>query len=197
MKTLTKVLVVILVLVVAVGVGLFGLFHWASQPTPPGKRINSDTDLMMWVDLPGATPSRAISLTTDEDPQDPGYEAKIQDKKDQALGRVEGDIPPVKLAEDPRIVLHFQDLYYNNISPDEIKRVEADLRDVLADQDRGVSKEVDYQLKEGALVIDPGQFDYERHTDPGEIWYELVLTVVYTYQGQDYTSVTALLVFDQ
>ena len=51
----------------------------------------------MLVDLKDATPSRAITYTTDKNPGHDSYKKTVKDYKTSALGRVEGDIPAVIL----------------------------------------------------------------------------------------------------
>lgn len=95
LSTFKKALIVSTVVLIVMIVGFFVLLCIDSQSTPDGKRINSDTTIRMLVDLPDATPSRAITFTTDKKPDENGYERTIEKYKSAALGGVEGDIPCV------------------------------------------------------------------------------------------------------
>ena len=186
--------IVILIAMIAV---FFVMLHIAFQPTPDGKRINSDTVIRMLVDLPDSTPSRAITFTTDKTNDDKSYDRTIETYRNSALGGVEGDIPCVKLKENQKITLRFKDLDYNNLFPDDIKNVRADLTNVISDNEDTVSTDIEYSVRDGGIRVDPAQIRYEEDEETGEIWYNMALTVEYQYEGEDYTSVTAVTVFDK
>lgn len=59
--------------------------------------------------------------------------ADIQKYETDSKGGVEGDIPCVILKDDPEIIFHFQDLDYNNVLPNDIIDVSADLKNVISD----------------------------------------------------------------
>ena len=197
MSTLKKALMISIVILIAMIAVFFVMLHIAFQPTPDGKRINSDTVIRMLVDLPDSTPSRAITFTTDKTNDDKSYDRTIETYRNRALGGVEGDIPCVKLKENQKITLRFQDLDYNNLFPDDIKNVRADLTNVISDNEDTVSTDIEYSVRDGGIRVDPAQIRYEEDEETGEIWYNMALTVEYQYEGEDYTSVTAVTVFDK
>ncbi|MDO5301997.1 MAG: hypothetical protein Q4E76_05825 [Tissierellia bacterium] len=192
-----RVLLGAVVLGLGLVLGLFFLLLKAHEPTAEGKRINTDTQVRMLVDLPHATPSRAITFTTARTPGEKGYEAKLSKYRERALGRVEGDIPSLQLSEDAQVILRFQDLHHNNISPERVEGVEAQWVDVLSEEEKPTHVPASYTLAEGAIVLDAAQFPYQRHGEEGKIWTKLILTADYQYQGEDYTSVTAVLILDK
>lgn len=197
MSTLKKALMISIVILIAMIAVFFVMLHIAFQPTPDGKRINSDTVIRMLVDLPDSTLSRAITFTTDKTNDDKSYDRTIETYRNSALGGVEGDIPCVKLKENQKITLRFQDLDYNNLFPDDIKNVRADLTNVISDNEDTVSTDIEYSVRDGGIRVDPAQIRYEEDEETGEIWYNMALTVEYQYEGEDYTSVTAVTVFDK
>lgn len=185
---------VILALVIA---GFFIMLHIAFQPTPDGKRINSDTTIRMVVDLPDETPSRAITFTTDKTNNDKDFKIIVEKYEANSKGGVEGDIPCVILKDKPSIKLHFQDLDYNNILPENIISVQADISNVISDNQNKETVQLQYEYKNGNIIIDPGQIKYVSDPETGEVWYDVSLIVQYQYDGKDYTSITTLTVFDK
>lgn len=197
MSTLKGALIISLVILTAMIAGFFIFLHVAFQPTPDGKRINSDTVVRMLVDLPDATPSRAITFTTDKTSGDNGYGRLIEKYEDDSKGGVEGDIPCVLLKEDPAIKLYFQDLDYINISPEKIIGVEAGLTNVISDNQKTERIRLEYEYKEGRVIINPKQIDYAVDEETGEIWYNVSIVVKYVLQGREYTSVTTVTILNK
>ena len=192
MPLFKKALITSLIILSVVVAGFCMTLHMVFLPTPDGKRINTDTTIRMLVDLPDATPSRAITFTTDKTNKDSGYEHMIEKYKNNVQGDVEGDIPCVILEDNPKIVLRFQDLYYNNLSPDDIKKVSADLTNVISDYENKVTVDLKYIVENGNIIIDPSQIIH----DKGDVWYNMSIVVEYVHDGQAYTSVTAVTIFD-
>lgn len=196
MTTFSKVLIVLLAIITALIIGFFVMLHIAFQPTPDGKRINSDTTVRMLMDLPDATPSRAITFTTDKPSNDSGYEDIIKKYETDSEGGVEGDIPSVLLHDDPIIRLHFQDLNYNNVIPEKIMNVSADITNVISDSNNKETIQLTYEYDDGCVTIDPTQMNYKSDKEKGEVWYTVSIVVRYEVESIEYTSVTALTVFD-
>lgn len=196
MTTFSKVLIVLLAIITALIIGFFVMLHIAFQPTPDGKRINSDTTVRMLMDLPDATPSRAITFTTDKPSNDSGYEDIIKKYETDSEGGVEGDIPSVLLHDDPIIRLHFQDLNYNNVIPEKIMNVSADITNVISDSNNKETIQLTYEYDDGCVTIDPTQMNYKSDKETGEVWYTVSIVVRYEVESVEYTSVTALTVFD-
>ncbi len=78
MTKFKKAFIIAIILLIAVLIGFFTLLNIAFKPTPDAKRINSDTNVKMFVDLPGSTPSRAITFTTDKEKNDKSHIRKIE-----------------------------------------------------------------------------------------------------------------------
>lgn len=151
----------------------------------------------MLVDLPDATPSRAITFTTDKTSNDKDFKIIVEKYEVNSKDGVEGDIPCVILKDNPRIKLHFQDLDYNNILPENIISVQADMTNVISDNQNKETVQLQYEFKNGNIIIDPGQMKYVSDSETGEVWYDVSFIVQYHYDGKDYTSITTLTVFDK
>ena len=197
MSTFKKALIISLTVVMALILAFFVMLYLAFQPTPDGKRINSDTTIRMLVDLPDSTPSRAITFTTDKASSDNNYEADIQKYEIDSKGGVEGDIPCVILKDNPEIIFHFQDLDYNNVLPNDIIDVSVDLKNIISDNQETKSVHLKYRYNNGKIVIDPSKIDYDSDEETGEIWYDVSFIVKYEHQGKEYTSVTTITVFNE
>lgn len=194
MSMFKKAWIASLIILVVLAAGFFVRLHLVFQPTPDEKRINTDTTIRMLVDLPDATPSRAITFTTDKTNDDSSYERTIEKYKTNALGSIEGDTPCVILEDNPKIALRFQDLHYNNLFPDDIKKVSADLTNVLSNYENKVTVDLKYIIENGKIIIDPGHINYDKEKKAGEAWYKMSIVVEFVHDGQAYTSVTAVTV---
>lgn len=195
MSTIRKVviaLITLLALLFTAVVGLCIAVHIAYQPTPDGKRINSDADIRMLVDLPTSKPSRAITYTTYKSSYNDD-ETKIAEYKSFVSKRVEGDIPCASIEDDRYITLHFQDLQYNDIYPERVKSLTCDLVDVTSEDRTPAKYSLQYNYKDGEILIEinPRMF---KVNDRGEIWYTMVIMTEYEYNGESYSSFTALTV---
>lgn len=73
MTKFKKAFIIAVILLIAVLVGFFTLLNIAFKPTQDAKRINSDTNVKMLVDLPGSTPSRAITFTIEKEKNNKSY----------------------------------------------------------------------------------------------------------------------------
>ncbi len=149
------------------------------------------------IDLPEATPSRAITYTTDMKSDNSGYTREIEKYEKKTRGGVEGDIPGIILKNDPVIRIHFQDQNYNDIAPEQIVNVDADITNIISDSQNKKHADLKYDYRDGYLVIGPGQIDYAMEDESGEIWSDVSIVVVYVSAGREYTSVTTLTVLDK
>lgn len=80
-------------------------------------------------------------------------------------------------------MLRFQDLDYNNLYPDVITNVNADLTNVISDHENTVNTNLTYSFQDGNIIVDPSQVKYDKDEETGEIWYNISLTVEYQYEG--------------
>lgn len=194
MSKLKKALIILIVLPLILFISFLFILHNAYQPIPDGKRINSDTNIKMSVNLPNSTPSRAITYTTANDEKD--FNNKMEKYKREVLGGVEGDIPSIILNDSAKLALHFQNLQYVDISPSEIRNVSCELVDVTSNDQNIVKHNLEYNYENGniSLKLQPEMFPANDH---GEIWYKMVITTEYVYKGKVYTSVTAAIVLDK
>lgn len=196
-STFKRALIIALAILAALVVSFFIMINTAFQPTTDGGRINSDTTIRMLVDLKDATPSRAITFTTDKTSDSNGYESMIKKYIAASRGKVEGDIPCIVLEDNPEIVLHFQDLNYNNIVPKTVIGVNSEFTNVISDKQDTEFCQLKYECKDGDVIIDLSQFDYNKDEESGEIWYDAGIVIKYEYDGLEYTSVTTLTVFNK
>lgn len=205
LKKICIALVVIFVSLIALIVGVFFLIHFAYQPTDDGDRINSDTNYRMLVNIDGQSPSRAITYTIEKTKDDEEYKKRLENLKEQALGRIEGDMPCVYLKYEPVITLHFQDLAYYDIKPSNIKSVTCDLYDKYSGKPRKkyVKKDIplEYTYADGNVSIktDTKLFakNMESMESEYELWYEMNICIIYEYGGKEYASVTAMSVCEK
>ena len=151
MSTFKRALLIVLAILIAVVVGFFIMLHIAFQATPDGERVNSDTTVRMLVDLPKATPSRAITFTTEKTSEEKDYENIVEKYEADSKGRVEGDIPCVVLKGRSEISFYFQDLDYTNIEPEEIVEVRADMVNVISDDQHIETTKLQYDYENGKM----------------------------------------------
>ena len=87
-------------------------------------------------------------------------------------------------------------MQYNNIIPNDIINVSCDLYDVTAIEQKPMRYDLQYDYKNGNIVIslDPKMF---KANEDEEVWYNIIIVVEYKYKGKEYTGVTALTVFDK
>lgn len=194
MSSLKKALIILTVLPLILIISFLFVLHNAFQPTPDGKRINSDTDIKMLMNLPNATLSRAITYTIANTEKD--FSKKIEKYKREVLGGVEGDIPHIILNDSAYLTLHFQDLQYIDISPNEIRSVSCELVDVTSIDQNIVKHSLEHSYEAGniSIKLKPEMFPAN---DSGEVWYKMVITTEYGYKGKVYTGITAVIVLDK
>lgn len=195
-STLLKRIIPIGVLIIITLLGaILWMFHVAYAPTSEGARINSNTNVKMLVSLQNSSPSRAITYTTDLRNDDKNYLSTIDKYRKKVLGRVEGDIPAVFLDSDSNVTLHFQNRHSIDIKPEQILNVTVQIYDKNSDTTNEISKDVSYELEGNdiCVMLSPQWF---HSTDNNEFFYECIITVEYQYDGKNYTSVTAVNVFN-
>lgn len=195
MSLFKRVLLVLVIIILMLFGGFCWLLHLAATPTPDGERINSDTDIRMVINTSHASPSRAITCTTELSPEDSKYQDTINKYKGAVLGSVEGDIPAVYLDGSPTLIFHFQDLLYNDIKPENVLDVSAEIYDIYSDNEKPFTKKLDHELDDGnvKVVIDP-ELSQDQN-DEDDIWWRCIITIKYSYKGKIYTGVTAVEVF--
>ena len=203
---LRRVLLALALLILLMIAGFCLILHIASQATPEGRRINSDTDIRMLTYLDGETPSRAITYTTDVENDDHGKTAAgLKDSSDKikkyiksSLGKVEGDIPAVFLDENPTVTLRFQDLDHHDAVPDEVMDVSAELYDLNSDDPAPITVHPEFRQDDGAvkIKIDPTAVPANETDGYREIFCDCVIIVKYQYQGRIYAGVTAVGIAD-
>ncbi|MDD5921829.1 MAG: helix-turn-helix transcriptional regulator [Eubacteriales bacterium] len=196
MSAFKRAFIITLAVLISVTAGFFLMLHYASQPTPDGKRINSDASVRMLVNLPDSAPARAITFTSNTPKNDKEFKDLVEKYESASKGRVEGDIPCIILNDKPKITFYFQNLDYRNISPKKILSVRADSKNVLSDHPSTKTSALKYNFKNGEIIIDPAQIKYDRDEGTGEIWYDVSFVIRYRYNGSDYTSVTTLTVMN-
>lgn len=114
-----KLLILFFVIIIGLIMSFFAFLHFAFRATPDEKRITSDTDIKMLVDIEGSSPSFAITKTYDAETFDSFSESKKNDIRAGTGGRIEGDVPAVFIdnREKSFVNFRFQDLSYQNQKP--------------------------------------------------------------------------------
>lgn len=164
-------------------------------PTDNGQRILSETDIRMLVNLPGATPSRAITRTFGADAFRRMSERERGTRELEVLGQMEGDVPAVFMAEHPAIQLMFQD--ESEYSNEEVERnVKLTAKLYHLDTEETTEKQVAVIYKNGGIYFDL-EPDFVVFHEELDDWYHCLLTVEYTIKGKDYVSLTAFSIFQE
>lgn len=175
---------------------LFALIAWiwhGFQPTPIEKRILSDTDLRMAVELPGETPSRALTRTYTAESFN-GFSAEKQDSiREEVCGKLEGDIPGFFIHNSKDEVIAkfiFQSMDQQNIQP-QIQRIEIHSSpfSMPPNIEAHPDAEVPYQTEEWKTDIFLP--DFLQKEELHEIR-TCIFTVYYQYRDTNYVSLTAL-----
>lgn len=173
------------------------------KTTDDGSRINTDTDIRMLVDLPGETPSRAITYTMRKDPDSHSEQKKVDSRISAASGEQKrifhwdsisaaptGDIPSVCIGEAPTIELYFQDTLYQNQEPSQIVGVTVKLLNVYSDEADSFSPA--WELKKGRITFpletNISSVAWENDFAP----YRLAIIAEYVIDETTYVSVTVL-----
>ena len=194
-------ILLIMILLMASGMGWF-LTH-VGIGTDDGERIQSETSVKMAVNLPGQTPSRAITRTYTALDFDRLSEVEQMEKLVETTGNVEGDIPCTRIDKRVKseICLVFQDRDYNEINPE--------IKDVTLFTSPGLPPEImkrpdknfDYQYEDGQLRLYVSDFLEAKELTFGEypgaeddITYVMVcyFLIRYVYEGETYVSMTAV-----
>ena len=92
---------------------------YALQATPFDKRNVTQVDACMYVNLPDQTPSDAIVYTYDKEEYDIFSKQKKECIYDKVSGKIEGDIPPLRMDKSETIVRFvLQDSSSHNLTPE-------------------------------------------------------------------------------
>ncbi|MCQ4637621.1 helix-turn-helix domain-containing protein [Anaerovorax odorimutans] len=186
------ILILLLVSFVMSALCIWGFAH-SFEATKDANRVKTATDVKMWVALPGATPSFALTRTFDAEDYYNMSQRKQQKQEDTVSGRIEGDIPAIFVKDNTPVTLIFQDLTYYNLKPDKISRVSAKLFNYSTIET--TEKELPFSMDNGILTLKfkPGSIKFSQED---EEWYNCVITVEYTIDGKSYVSMTALTLFE-
>lgn len=122
-KKRKRTIIILLLLLVMLPVLLISVFFirlaYALQATPFDKRNVTQVDARMYVNLPDQTPSDAIVYTYDKEEYDTFSKQKKERIYDKVSGKIEGDIPPLRMDEGETIVRFvLQDSSGHNLTPE-------------------------------------------------------------------------------
>ena len=198
-------LIVILTSVLAMLIGMMIWFvHSAWEATDDYNRVTTQTNVKMQVNLPGQTPSRAITRTYDADVFEEFSESEKQKILKSLSGKIEGDIPCVQgdSKENSQINLIFQDKQYNNIEP-EIQGINfytsEGMPPVIKEK---TDTKFDYQYRDGVLNICLSKVIEDNELAVGTTYNEndeyvmrCYFVIHYKYENRKYASMTAVNVF--
>ncbi len=79
----------------------------AFRPTADNQRISTEISLKMWVNLPGQSPSRAITQTFSAESFDTRSDSEQKHLLTAVTGRIEGDIPAISQTQRDKPVSPF------------------------------------------------------------------------------------------
>lgn len=195
----TKRTIIILILIIVLTPILwFAIFlirlNVAFRPTPYAERNISETDAIMYVNLPGQTPSDAIIRTYSKEDYDSFSQRKKSRIYEKVGGKMEGDVPPLLINEGETIA-HFT--FQNGTSHDMTPKEPPTIRirehvGVLPDNSQRVLVHEDTLSKDD----DGYYYDFSGfHPIYSSEYPSVTLEITYSY-GEDETShavsVTAL-----
>lgn len=193
---------ILLLIVIAILAGSCLVFIYAWSDTEDGKRITSDTDVRMMVNLKNQTPSSAITETYDAKDYDGFTTSKKGRIRTRVIGKIEGDIPCVFMDSkmNSMIGFSFQDGYYKNITP-RIKNIQLYTAPGLPPEIKErTDRKIHYYDSNGETVIYAVDFlrkdevDDSNYEEGKEYVAYCVFVLKYDYQGESYASVTAVAV---
>lgn len=196
--------IIVLLLVMVIITGIFCKYIYElGQGTEDTNRITTFTDIMMSVNLPGQTPSQAISKTYDAIDFDGLGEEGQQEVLESVCGKIEGDIPSVYVdrRSSGEIELHFRHTEYYDIDPVVTSVDLYTTYGMPADPQKRTDKTVDYTVENGKVHFNVCDFikqkelvfDQELGDIPEEkMIMDCIFVVRYSLGWQDYVSVTAV-----
>lgn len=198
-KRTIRILLLILIMLLFLGIGIFFIrLEYAFRATPFDKRNVTQIGTHMYVNLPNQTPSDAIVYTYDEEEYHEFSKQKKEHIFDKVSGRIEGDIPPLRMDKGETIVRFIlQDSSSHNLAPKVLPKIrihkyegkEEDGKPILKSYEAVLSRD-----KEG-YYYDFAGFSSE---DPSE-YTSVYIEVEYHYEeetNQKAVSVTALNLID-
>ena len=189
------ILIAIICLIPIIWIGQFFIrLHFSYKATPFEERNISETDARMYVNLKNQTPSRAIVYTYDKEEYDKFSIEKKRKIFDTVSGRMEGDIPSLRIDQGESLVrFTFQDYYGNNIMKNEMPLIR-----IYEDIGEGIDRK---EIKEAQLSEDLNgyYFDFSQYT-PNEIseFGTIYMEIEYpcnNHSENEVVSVTALTLF--
>ncbi len=183
---------IVLILIAVLSALIFWIWY-GFQPTPIEKRILSDTDLRMLVELPGETPSRALTRTYTAELFNSFSADKQTNIREEICGKLEGDIPGFFIQNSKEECIAkfiFQSVDLQNIQP-QIQRIEVHSSPFSMPPNIQAHPDaiVPYQSEEWKLNIFLPDFLKEEKLCGIRT---CIFTVYYQYRDIDYVSLTAL-----
>lgn len=188
-----RVIIILIVLWCLASMFLFWYLSDAFKATKNGERINTSTNVRMLVNLPDSEPSRAITYTLEVDDDTERYQKKLNKLRKLVLGRIEGDIPAVFTNENSEVTLYFQDVIYQNVRPEKIISVKAELENVVSSDE--YEKILNYSFENGKIRFHFAP-DFVVYSKDEIDWYNCVIIVEYMMDSKKYNSITAFTVIE-
>lgn len=201
-KTGKIIIAILLILVILMGIFL-KILSDAFRPTDEGERNVSNTDVMMYLNLPNANPSRAIVRTYNREAYEALSENERKNVEDCVDGRMEGDIPPLIFPGPQRIYFTFQDIAHNDLTPDRapaVKLTEHIPLGILYGSDGHIRDGRGTEPREKTAVLSRDKTGYyiefdnpftQEALENGDDVIFCLIEVSYTINGQDYVSISA------
>ena len=122
-KKRKRTIIILLLILIMLPVLLISVFFirlaYAFQATPFDKRNVTQVDARMYVNLPDQTPSDAIVYTYDKEEYDTFSKQKKERIYDKVSGKIEGDIPPLRMDKgETSVRFVLQDSSGHNLTPE-------------------------------------------------------------------------------
>lgn len=196
--------IIALVLVMVFITGAFCKYIYElGQGTEDTNRITSFTDIMMSVNLPGQSPSRAISKTYDDITFESMRDKERLKVMESVCGEIEGDIPSVYLnrRSSAEVELLFRHVDYHDIDPLVTDIELYTTYGMPADPKKRDDKTVNYTVENGRIHFNVCDFVSEEELvfaqEPGNITDEklimdCIFVIKYRFGMNQYVSVTAV-----
>ncbi|WP_125142012.1 helix-turn-helix domain-containing protein [Clostridium transplantifaecale] len=175
------------------------MFFCSFEPTPDKKRNISTAAVRMYLNLPGATPSRAIIRTFNTKEYEQFSESKIKQIRHEIGGKMEGDIPALHLNSGQKIRPVLQNNYSENIEPDDIPVIIIkEYSDTVVLPENDILYEGNVKTKKSVLQQDSEGYYFCVNEDfrdsDGPVSKVCMIEVRYSVEGKNYISLSAVYV---
>ena len=194
LKITKKILVIISILIIIL-IGINILINAIFRPTPEHKRNISEAEIEIRVDINDKNETRApIIRTYKEEDYKKFNETKIEKIMDIVSGKVEGDIPAVRLKDEKDIIYVSFSNNGQEVIPDDIPKIEIEIPEYESDT-APYSKENNRTIKD-VFKKEDGKYSYklQRYRTQYEKYFMdyNIIRINYEIEGEKYISILGL-----